>query len=133
MAHQIKTNPNMFLKWEHMLSTWIKGITGHNNLACFQSKLHYEIDPTCRLCLQANLTFHHLMTDCEATTSLQLDIMKNKIPLPDMTWSVKEINTFIQHPLINSLMAYDTQYNNCLLYTSPSPRDRQKSRMPSSA
>ena len=25
------------------------------------------------------------------------------------------------------------QYNLCLLYTSPSPRDRQKSRMPSSA
>ena len=24
-------------------------------------------------------------------------------------------------------------YNSCLLYTSPSPRDRQKSRMPSSA
>ena len=24
-------------------------------------------------------------------------------------------------------------YNACLLYTSPSPRDRQKSRMPSSA
>ena len=26
-----------------------------------------------------------------------------------------------------------TQFNGCLLYTSPSPRDRQKSRMPSSA
>ena len=25
------------------------------------------------------------------------------------------------------------KWNNCLLYTSPSPRDRQKSRMPSSA
>ena len=25
------------------------------------------------------------------------------------------------------------QFSNCLLYTSPSPRDRQKSRMPSSA
>ena len=25
------------------------------------------------------------------------------------------------------------QYSDCLLYTSPSPRDRQKSRMPSSA
>ena len=25
------------------------------------------------------------------------------------------------------------KYENCLLYTSPSPRDRQKSRMPSSA
>ena len=26
-----------------------------------------------------------------------------------------------------------SEYNVCLLYTSPSPRDRQKSRMPSSA
>ena len=29
--------------------------------------------------------------------------------------------------------AVGTMYNHCLLYTSPSPRDRQKSRMPSSA
>ena len=28
---------------------------------------------------------------------------------------------------------YDDLYKACLLYTSPSPRDRQKSRMPSSA
>ena len=28
---------------------------------------------------------------------------------------------------------HGTQYISCLLYTSPSPRDRQKSRMPSSA
>ena len=28
---------------------------------------------------------------------------------------------------------YETIYCVCLLYTSPSPRDRQKSRMPSSA
>ena len=27
----------------------------------------------------------------------------------------------------------DVRPNSCLLYTSPSPRDRQKSRMPSSA
>ena len=77
-----------------MLSTWIKGITGHNNLACFQSKLNTEIEPTCRLCLQANETLHHLMTDFEATTCLQLDIMKNKISLPDMTWSVKDKHIF---------------------------------------
>ena len=92
-----------------MLSTWIKSITGHNNFAYFQSKLNPEIDPTCRLCLQANKTLHHLMTDCEATSSLQMDIMKNQIPLPDMTWSVKDLNKFIQHPLIHSLMTYDTQ------------------------
>ena len=34
-------------------------------------------------------------------------------------------------PLLNRL--WGTQIRNCLLYTSPSPRDRQKSRMPSSA
>ncbi|WDT36782.1 hypothetical protein PVA38_11070 [Streptococcus pneumoniae D39] len=28
---------------------------------------------------------------------------------------------------------YEPQYINCLLYTSPSPRDRTRSRMPSSA
>ena len=28
---------------------------------------------------------------------------------------------------------YDVEYNPCLLYTSPSPRDRTRSRMPSSA
>ena len=71
-----------------------------------------EIDPTCRLCLQANETLHHLMTDCEATVSLQMEIMKNKIPLPDMTWSVKDINTFIENPLVHSLMTYDTRYNS---------------------
>ena len=32
-----------------------------------------------------------------------------------------------------SLMQARKIYNGCLLYTSPSPRDRQKSRMPSSA
>ena len=73
--------------------------------------LNPVIDPTCRLCLQANETLHHLMTDCEATYAIQMDIMKNQIPLPDMTWSVIDINKFIQHPLIHSLMTYDTQYN----------------------
>ena len=32
-----------------------------------------------------------------------------------------------------SIQAINAKYNVCLLYTSPSPRDRQKSRMPSSA
>ena len=90
----------------------LKFITGHNNLAYFQSKIDPEIDPTCRLCLGANETLHHLMTDCEATSSLQMDIMKNQIPLPDMKWSVKDINVFIHQPLIHALMTHDTQYNN---------------------
>ena len=56
------------------------------------------------------------MTDCEATTSLQMVIMKIQIPLPDMIWSVKHLNKLIQHPLIHSLMTYDTQYNREIEY-----------------
>mgnify|MGYP003381644063 CR=1 FL=1 len=33
----------------------------------------------------------------------------------------------------NDLVAKDGIYTSCLLYTSPSPRDRTRSRMPSSA
>ena len=38
----------------------------------------------------------------------------------------------VKHHLINNISVMD-DYDICLLYTSPSPRDRQKSRMPSSA
>ena len=66
-----KNKSKYILKMDtYMLSTWVKSITGRNNLAYFQSKLNPEIDPTCRLGLQANETLPHLMTDCEATTSL---------------------------------------------------------------
>ena len=34
---------------------------------------------------------------------------------------------------INNQLFFISENNPCLLYTSPSPRDRQKSRMPSSA
>ena len=38
-------------------------------------------------------------------------------------------------PPVNALVAnvHGTYYATCLLYTSPSPRDRTRSRMPSSA
>ena len=41
----------------------------------------------------------------------------------------------LEQKLKNSLTASINEYKDmpCLLYTSPSPRDRQKSRMPSSA
>ena len=37
------------------------------------------------------------------------------------------------HEIGQAMIKPDIQYNNCLLYTSPSPRDRTRSRMPSSA
>ena len=34
---------------------------------------------------------------------------------------------------VHGILRRSSSFNTCLLYTSPSPRDRQKSRMPSSA
>ena len=44
---------------------------------------------------------------------------------PGDQWSESHANHMLEVEL--------EEYENCLLYTSPSPRDRQKSRMPSSA
>ena len=42
-------------------------------------------------------------------------------------------NFIFTYPHRYSLIYHAEKYGSCLLYTSPSPRDRQKSRMPSSA
>ena len=52
----------------------------------------------------------------------------------NLTTSLREIYYRTKHTIKNSHEnTLDTQDESCLLYTSPSPRDRQKSRMPSSA
>ena len=43
------------------------------------------------------------------------------------------VYTFTQGNVIDGMFTYESTGSRCLLYTSPSPRDRQKSRMPSSA
>ena len=44
------------------------------------------------------------------------------------------INNVVTIPDVSTIAkAIQESFKNCLLYTSPSPRDRQKSRMPSSA
>ena len=45
----------------------------------------------------------------------------------------KNIAEFTEILVENKLVTSQAQIQDCLLYTSPSPRDRQKSRMPSSA
>ena len=42
----------------------------------------------------------------------------------------KELIWILEHP---EIFTAGTSYKDCLLYTSPSPRDRTRSRMPSSA
>ena len=47
--------------------------------------------------------------------------------------TVLEQKGFVAHEMLGNSKQYYPLISNCLLYTSPSPRDRQKSRMPSSA
>ena len=48
--------------------------------------------------------------------------------------SIGMVSTIVANYLIDALdLKQIGALNSCLLYTSPSPRDRQKSRMPSSA
>ena len=45
----------------------------------------------------------------------------------------KELKALVQDALLDYHSDAENDATGCLLYTSPSPRDRQKSRMPSSA
>ena len=58
-------------------------------------------------------------------------IKKSGEKLKAIQYGVIKMNKEKNH-LIKLKMIFDS-VNNCLLYTSPSPRDRTRSRMPSSA
>ena len=74
-----------------------------------------------------------MSTKFAVMSSVYSTIAKDKAGTPNnnkknVYYSVKESID----KLVDALK-YVVRYNSCLLYTSPSPRDRQKSRMPSSA
>ena len=60
-------------------------------------------------------------TDVTNTDPILPDATENSDVATSTNWKTSQIRDSIKF------------YNVCLLYTSPSPRDRQKSRMPSSA
>jgi len=80
------------------------------------------------------------MTDPKGVTALNLPAVD---PLPEQTKKYFYIcqeklgmvpNVLQAHAFdIDKLNAFTGLYNTCLLYTSPSPRDVEESRMPSSA
>ena len=64
------------------------------------------------------------MTEVKESSILIQDVETKNI----MTKSALPVGGYSVNPYVGC-----THGCNCLLYTSPSPRDRQKSRMPSSA
>ena len=82
-------------------------------------------------------------------SSVQADTIYQLIKIPNLEiYNIKTTNSlrylYAKQPFTigvdnnincfkSSKQDLDQKYQICLLYTSPSPRDRQKSRMPSSA
>ena len=69
-----------------------------------------------------------------AAQAQQVDTQPGSVVLPteQIEERVPSATTTVSTEALESTDAPNTP-NTCLLYTSPSPRDRQKSRMPSSA
>ena len=72
--------------------------------------------------------------------SMKLDIPVVHIDrlqhLPNTDWKIRDEEDFKalhDTAIMEDSWVMDGNYSSCLLYTSPSPRDRTRSRMPSSA
>ena len=59
--------------------------------------------------------------------------VKNKIHKTYDVTAERSYNVVFWAVCVTLMYGYVLQYNVCLLYTSPSPRDKRQSRMPSSA
>ena len=62
----------------------------------------------------------------------------NRVIAPALEWYAAERAKHVKETskdvnVINTPTVSKAHINNCLLYTSPSPRDKRQSRMPSSA
>ena len=83
-----------------------------------------------RLLLTRSLELQGHRVDCAENGRVALELLRHDtydLLLLDM--EMPEMDGF---QVLEQLTA-DPKLRDCLLYTSPSPRDRQKSRMPSSA
>ena len=59
--------------------------------------------------------------------------LEDKYKLSEGTRFLTGAQALVRVPIVQARRDKQKNLNTCLLYTSPSPRDRQKSRMPSSA
>ena len=60
-------------------------------------------------------------------------IVKSATPKGDLSWYVKWIGSMFILLAVMMRAQDGEMFQTCLLYTSPSPRDKRQSRMPSSA
>ena len=111
--------------------------------------LHYDVDKNITLPLRdkEGVADYRYFPDPDlAPISIAVDELQDiQDSMPQMPWEVKKdlqaikvhedhVNQIVASPqLVNYFKEVHEQVGDCLLYTSPSPRDQRGSRMPSSA
>ena len=85
--------------------------------------------------LSINKNSQSSSSDPEIKTFLGMQVSSDKLTKVDIMMFTKKLETMINAdlPIMECLLLMRRQSKNCLLYTSPSPRDATLSRMPSSA
>ena len=106
-----------------------------NNLAEYSRLRNFDFGPEKRTnvsCLSPYIT-HRVIHEREIIEKSlsKFSLSKNEKFIQEVLWRTYWKGWLELRP--NVWTDYLIELNNCLLYTSPSPRDRQKSRMPSSA
>ena len=86
------------------LGRFVRIITGHNALRYFNHVLDNSLSPACRLCSNADETFHHLATECTGTRHLRRQFFGDRDILQNMEWDVHEVLEFSYADEINTLL-----------------------------
>ena len=92
------------------LGRFVRIVTGHNNLNFFQNKLGLSNVATCRFCGDGNETVTHILSVCSRFVSQRREIFSDKIPNPDMKWSVRDLLNLSYMPGLNE--AYEGTWQN---------------------
>ena len=107
-------------------------MSNEHTVKSYEEELRYLIDSVIKM---------GSLTESQMVDSMDAVIKVDKDSIDKIIKSDEEINKYrskIDTQILTLLvkrapMAIGALLTSCLLYTSPSPRDRQKSRMPSSA
>ena len=108
---------------------------GYNGVICYPSFNHQSIEawPQDRIEKISN-TIDSLNPFEEKRDYFATSILSESINLQfDSEGRISLTSKLLKHAKIKNSIMFVGQGKTCLLYTSPSPRDRQKCRMPSSA
>ena len=79
--------------------------------------------------------------DDQTYDRLKVELAQLEVALPEFSFDTSptqsvgddRLDAFESYRHRKPMLSLDNTYNTCLLYTSPSPRDVEESRMPSSA